>query len=139
MADGTGKLVGIDLGTTHCALSWVDLQASDGEKTVQGSMAIPQLTAPGAVEERSLLPSFLYLPHAEELAPGDMALPWSSEQDFIVGDLARSRGATTPTSGRSSANATNRSTASPTTHASELMISTYLPLATRIPAFSPAP
>lgn len=93
---GPRYAIGIDLGTTHCALSWVDLLSSDGEKTVQGSMPIPQLTAPGAVEERSLLPSFLYLPHAEELAPGDMALPWTGEQDFIVGDLARSRGATTP-------------------------------------------
>ncbi|MDQ1421976.1 MAG: hypothetical protein QOJ52_3938, partial [Acidimicrobiaceae bacterium] len=28
--------IGIDLGTTHCALSYVDLSASDGEKTIQG-------------------------------------------------------------------------------------------------------
>ncbi|MDZ5461362.1 Hsp70 family protein [Azohydromonas lata] len=93
---GPRYAIGIDLGTTHCALSWVDVQGSDGEKTVQGSMDIPQLTAPGSVEDRALLPSFLYLPHADELAPGDMALPWSADQDYIAGDLARSRGATTP-------------------------------------------
>ncbi|WP_157267806.1 Hsp70 family protein [Azohydromonas aeria] len=95
-AAGPRYAIGIDLGTTHCALSWVDVQGSDGEKTLQGSMDIPQLTAPGSVEDRALLPSFLYLPHAEELAPGDMALPWTADQDFIAGDLARSRGATTP-------------------------------------------
>ena len=27
--------IGIDLGTTHCALSWVDVSASDGEKIAQ--------------------------------------------------------------------------------------------------------
>lgn len=88
--------LGIDLGTTHCALSWVDLAASEGDKTAHGSMDIPQLTAPGAVEARPLLPSFLYLPHADELAPGELALPWRGEQDFIAGEFARSRGATTP-------------------------------------------
>jgi molecular chaperone DnaK (HSP70) len=88
--------LGIDLGTTHCALSWVDTQASDGEKTASGVLAIPQLTAPGAVEARPLLPSFLYLPHADELAPGDLRLPWAEAQPYVVGELARSRGATTP-------------------------------------------
>ncbi len=88
--------VGIDLGTTHCALSWVDTQASDGEKVVQGVLEIPQLTGPGAVESKPLLPSFLYLPHASEMAPGDLALPWAATQNFAVGELARTRGAATP-------------------------------------------
>jgi hypothetical protein len=91
--------IGIDLGTTHSALSYVDLQASDGEKTRHGVLAIPQLTAPGTVEELPLLPSFLYLPHADELAPGDLSLPWQQsdeEQGSAAGEMARSRGATTP-------------------------------------------
>ena len=88
--------IGVDLGTTHSALSWVDLATSDGEDTVQGVMPIPQLTAPGAVDALALLPSFLYLPHADELAPGELALPWSPDAGQIVGTLARSRGATTP-------------------------------------------
>ncbi|WP_250509924.1 Hsp70 family protein [Caballeronia sp. GACF4] len=88
--------IGVDLGTTHCALSYVDLSASDGEKTAQGVLSIAQLTAPGAAEERELLPSFLYLPHPSELAPGDLTLPWTQERPFIVGELARSRGAGTP-------------------------------------------
>ena len=88
--------LGIDLGTTHCALSWVDTQASDGEAVVQGVLQVPQLTGPGTLEGKPLLPSFLYLPHESELAPGDLALPWASAQDFAVGEFARTRGAATP-------------------------------------------
>jgi len=91
--------IGIDLGTTHSALSYVDLTASEGEKIRHGVLAIPQLTAPGTVEELPLLPSFLYLPHADELAPGDISLPWAQsvdEQTGVAGEMARSRGATTP-------------------------------------------
>ena len=65
--------IGVDLGTTHCALSYVDLQASEGEVVRLELCPIPQLSAPGSVEERPLLPSFLYLPHPDELAPGDAA------------------------------------------------------------------
>ena len=91
--------IGIDLGTTHSALSYVNLQSSDGENTDHGVLAIPQLTAPGTVEDLALLPSFLYLPHADELAPGENKLPWpqtDAEQTGVAGEMARSRGATTP-------------------------------------------
>ena len=88
--------LGIDLGTTHCALSWVDTEASDGETVVQGVLDVPQLTSPGAVQGQPLLPSFIYLPHESELAAGDLALPWASDQDFAVGEFARARGAATP-------------------------------------------
>ena len=57
---------------------------------------MPQLTAPGAVEALPLLPSFLYLPHADELAAGELALPWAADDRQAVGELARSRGAKTP-------------------------------------------
>jgi hypothetical protein len=89
--------IGIDLGTTHSALSYVDLQASDGEKADQGVLPVPQLSAPGTVEALPLLPSFMYLPHPDELAPGELALPWSNgEAAPVVGEMARSRGAGTP-------------------------------------------
>ncbi|WP_228895676.1 Hsp70 family protein [Pseudoduganella aquatica] len=93
--------IGIDLGTTHSALSYVDLQASDGEKTAQSVLGVPQLTAPGTVEELPLLPSFLYLPHPDEMAPGQLALPWQADGQgaspaAVAGEMARSRGATTP-------------------------------------------
>ena len=88
--------IGVDLGTTHCALAWVDLEASDGDATRHGVLQVPQLTGSGQVEASTLLPSFLYLPHADELAPGDLDLPWPSPHDYAVGEMARARGATTP-------------------------------------------
>jgi Hsp70 protein len=88
--------IGVDLGTTNCALSYVDLGADEGDPGRQETMPIPQLTGPGVVEERRLLPSFLYLPHPDEMAPGDLVLPWGAPPGFIVGELARERGAQTP-------------------------------------------
>jgi len=88
--------IGIDLGTTHCALSYVDMQASDGEQVVQQVLDVPQLTAPASVEGRPLLPSFLYLPHESELPPADLALPWGTSADAVAGEFARQRGAATP-------------------------------------------
>ncbi|HCL85890.1 MAG TPA: nucleotide-binding protein, partial [Comamonadaceae bacterium] len=89
--------IGIDLGTTHCALSWVDESRSDGERVAQGVLDIPQLTAPATVQALSLLPSFLYLPHESELSAADRALPGQdAAQPFVVGEFARARGAATP-------------------------------------------
>ncbi len=88
--------IGIDLGTTHCALSYVDRSASDGDTVAQGVLDIPQLTGPASVDAKPLLPSFLYLPHESELTPADMALPWGASDGFVVGEFARSRGAATP-------------------------------------------
>ncbi len=88
--------VGIDLGTTHCALSYVDLQHSEGEQIAQELMPVPQLTGPGSIEERPLLPSFLYVPHPDEFADTDLSLPWTTSPEFIVGELARTVGARTP-------------------------------------------
>ena len=88
--------VGIDLGTTHCVMAAVDLTASDQDRVVEWIEPIPQLTAPGSVEERPMLPSFLYLPHPDELRPEDRTLPWSEPSPFIVGELARNMGSRTP-------------------------------------------
>ena len=88
--------VGIDLGTTHCALSYVDLSKSEPDQVAQHLMSVPQLTGPGSVEALPLLPSFLYLPHPDELAAGDLALPWRESEGLILGELARTIGAKTP-------------------------------------------
>ena len=88
--------VGIDLGTTHCVMSYVDLSLSDREEVVQEVVSIPQLTGPGTVEERPALPSFLYLPHPDELASGDLTLPWTPQPPFALGELARHLGSNTP-------------------------------------------
>lgn len=88
--------VGIDLGTTHCVMAAVDLTAEEQDGTVQLTVPVPQLTAPGAVEERPMLPSFLYLPHPDELKPDDRMLPWGQPQPFVIGELARTMGSRTP-------------------------------------------
>jgi molecular chaperone DnaK (HSP70) len=87
-------VIGIDLGTTNCALSAVDTAA--GEAAAVESLAVPQLVAPGLVEPRPTLPSFLLLPGPGELPEGATALPWAPAQPFAVGELARARGAELP-------------------------------------------
>ena len=88
--------VGIDLGTTHCVLSYADITDSDDGEFSQQVMAIPQLTSPGVVEESFQLPSFLYQAHEAELAEGSTALPWSAKPDYLVGEIARNMGSKTP-------------------------------------------
>ncbi|NAX20570.1 Hsp70 family protein [Vibrio sp. V39_P1S14PM300] len=85
--------VGIDLGTTHCVLSYMDTSREDAHVEV---MAIPQLTSPGTVESRAQLGSFLYQPHEHEMNPSSRVLPWSSEPKALVGAIARNLGAKTP-------------------------------------------
>ncbi|MBF5042708.1 Hsp70 family protein [Aggregicoccus sp. 17bor-14] len=92
--------VGIDLGTTHSAVSYFNLEAGEARGRAQAMLPVPQLIAPGTVEARPLLPSFLYLPAAPEFPPGSLALPWNPEPGAtapIVGEFARSHGAKVPT------------------------------------------
>ena len=93
--EGVKYSVGIDLGTTHCVLSYADLTKDEDEIT-QEVMAIPQLSSPGVVEDKKQLPSFLYLAHDEEIADGETALPWTAKPDYLVGDIARTLGSKTP-------------------------------------------
>ena len=91
----TRYIVGIDLGTTNSALAQFDTTASEeeGRIVVEG---IPQLTNAGEVEERTLLPSFLYVPGELDFAKGALALPWDKEPEVFAGELARKRGAESP-------------------------------------------
>lgn len=81
--------IGIDLGTTNCALAAADL--SD-ESEVQLS-AIPQLVNVNEVSAEPLLPSFLYIPGERDFPPGSTALPWDDKPRFVTGKLAQRRGA----------------------------------------------
>ncbi len=83
--------VGIDLGTTNCALSF----ATDAEAPPL-PLPIPQVVAPGEVDTRPLMPSFLYLPAESQFPPGSLALAWYPQARDVVGTLARSQGASTP-------------------------------------------
>lgn len=87
--------IGIDLGTTHSALSWHEI-SSEGRQWRESLLTIPQLTAPGTTEGRVLLPSFLYLPSPAEFPEGSLGLPWDKKAGEIVGEFARSHGAKVP-------------------------------------------
>ena len=84
--------VGIDLGTTHCAISSAAID-SDANPVVMG---IPQVVNPGQTAANELLPSFLYIPNAHEFADGALGLPWSQSSGFAIGRFAREHGAKVP-------------------------------------------
>ena len=88
--------VGIDLGTTHCVLSYAPISDAADEDFVQQVMAIPQLFSPGLVENSFQLPSFIYQAHPSELAEGSTSLPWTLKPHYLVGEIARSLGSKSP-------------------------------------------
>ncbi len=90
-------IIGIDLGTTNSAVTYVDLTAPDPARRRKIEIfEIPQLVAGGEVAPRAVLPSFLYLPGPYDLPPGSAALPWDAEREYIVGEFAREQGARVP-------------------------------------------
>jgi hypothetical protein len=87
-------IVGIDLGTTNSALARCDATAEEESRIEVRS--IPQLVNPNELAERSLLPSFLYIPGEFDFPKGSLALPWGAEPKLVIGELARKRGAESP-------------------------------------------
>src|ERR1700743_2602683 len=79
--NSTRVKIGIDLGTTNSALAWIDpAEAEDTSFPPIHIFDIPQLVAPGRVEPRRTLPSFLLI-----------------EEGQPVGTYAREQGAIVPT------------------------------------------
>src|ERR1700756_2731910 len=82
--------IGIDLGTTNCALAFVPL---DGEAETQ-IFGIGQWDTSSTIMESSALPSFLYLPDAvtaAQIRPGA-----AGDEEWVVGRLARKKAAESP-------------------------------------------
>lgn len=71
--------IGIDLGTTNCALAFVPAESSEGRSTI---LEIPQAETDHSSASHETLPSFLYLPPAS--------------RDWEVGRFARARAAEVP-------------------------------------------
>jgi hypothetical protein len=86
-------VIGIDLGTTNSALAYTPLE---GDRPSVALLPIPQLVAPGTVETRSLLPSFLYVGSKGEAATGAYDLPWAKQRELAVGEFARKQSADLP-------------------------------------------
>jgi molecular chaperone DnaK (HSP70) len=89
-------IIGIDLGTTNCAVAYVDTKGRERPSADIHVFDVPQLVAAGETAPRAMLPSFLYLPGPHELPPYSAHLPWNDDSDRIVGEFARVQGARVP-------------------------------------------
>ncbi|MCD6584462.1 MAG: Hsp70 family protein [Desulfobacteraceae bacterium] len=99
-------IIGIDLGTTNSIVAYTEAQVSDVKKPDDQQpddrtpeikvLHIPQMISEGVVDNRSMLPSFIYLPGSHEISESGMSLPWNHENQTIVGEFARERGAEVP-------------------------------------------
>ena len=87
-------VVGIDLGTSNCAVAFVE--PGRGASAPVTDFPVAQLRRAGDVAALSLLPSALYLPGEHELPPGATKLPWGEETQVLVGEFARWQGARVP-------------------------------------------
>ncbi|HEX6897837.1 MAG TPA: Hsp70 family protein [Bryobacteraceae bacterium] len=85
-------VIGIDLGTTNSALAYAPAGGDPREKPAVELFPIPQLVNPGEIREEPLLPSFLYIPAANDFPAGSVALPWDEAPHFVTGALAQKRG-----------------------------------------------
>ncbi len=102
-------IIGIDLGTTNCAVSYVDVAGlkEAAAKTLDGKFpdkrqwikpfSIPQLTGLGEFTKIPVLPSFLYIPGEYDISKEVLKHPWKKRQDMFVGAFARDHGSKIPT------------------------------------------
>jgi len=87
-------LVGIDLGTSNCAMAYVEL--GQGTDAPVSDFPIVQLQRPGDAAPLALLPSCIYLPGQHELPDGAARLPWEEKPAVVVGEFARWQGTRVP-------------------------------------------
>lgn len=87
-------IIGIDLGTTNCALAFIDTEQPFLPLQL---FSIPQLSTSGKVSSLLTLPSFCYLAAAGEWPPNALKLPWKEETTTFVGQFAKTQGARVPT------------------------------------------
>ena len=91
-------VVGIDLGTTNSAVTFIDTEEDPWKIRV---LSIPQLVAAGETESLDTLPSFYYQPvqAGGQKSDTSLRLPWDKKSPrFCVGSYARDESA--KTSGR---------------------------------------
>lgn len=84
-------IIGIDLGTTNSAVSFVDTEQKPFKVE---DFAVLQLIAPGETAAMALFPSFHYEAAASEFRSGSLNMPWdTAERRTIHGCFARDHGA----------------------------------------------
>jgi molecular chaperone DnaK (HSP70) len=89
-------IIGIDLGTTNSAVSYVDLSEELIAKPQIQIFRIPQITAPGEISRLPILPSFLYLSGEFDLDRESTSLPWKTDPLKLTGAYARDHGKKVP-------------------------------------------
>ena len=95
-------VLGIDLGTTNCALAYAEIVPEGGESKASAPLIlqIPQVVGAGECADRPVLPSFLYIPRDGEFQEEALDLPWTAPVEgklpWLVGTFARDYGAKVP-------------------------------------------
>src|SRR5437660_5714737 len=82
--------IGIDLGTTNCALAFVPLHGEARSEI----LGIPQWDTLSGITESPALPSFLYLP--DEAVAAHIQGREAGNEEWIVGRLARKKAGESP-------------------------------------------
>ena len=99
-------IIGIDLGTTNSAVSYVDLASLANEASKRTSknenqnlikvFNVPQLTGYGEFTKVQVLPSFLYIPGEYDISKDALKHPWKKREDLFAGCFARDHGSKIP-------------------------------------------
>ena len=89
-------IIGIDLGTTNCAVSYVDLLAKGSTTKRIRIFKIPQMTGSGEVNRLPVLPSFLYIPGEFDISREAIVELWEGAESNFAGAFARDHGAQVP-------------------------------------------
>ena len=89
-------VIGIDLGTTNCAVSYVDLQGKGSAVKRIWIFKIPQMTGPGEVNRLPVLPSFLYIPGEFDISREAIVELWEGADSNFAGTFARDHGSRVP-------------------------------------------
>ena len=88
MSEFSRYIIGIDLGTTNCCVSYID---TDGDNLIK-IFEVPQLTSAGVVESKNMLSSFYYFAGDYEFPEKALSLPWNKDKNHFVGVFARDHG-----------------------------------------------
>lgn len=92
MEEDSRYIIGIDLGTTHTSVAYVDTHHQTNPSLGVAPFSIPQLTGLGAFQFKPTLPSYCYLEEEEA-----SFLLWKADPSFSVGHHALEQGGKTPT------------------------------------------
>ncbi|MCR4318168.1 MAG: Hsp70 family protein [Planctomycetes bacterium] len=94
-AEYSRYVIGIDLGTTNCAVSYIDTHEDEDSRETK-ILEIPQIVDQGRALSLKTMPSFMYIPGKSDVGEGWANLPWDDTRNYAVGFFARQRGSERP-------------------------------------------